>query len=251
MNYKKKAYEIAKDNVSVLLKEQEKLNSTYLADLKKVEVEEPNYKFLKKKEEKERKKEYKEEVSKAKEYNKEMKKNRKTELPPLYEPLIVNCDLLFALAEDLNVSADEKTNIEKILETEENGIFISKAVNDRYSFSTNNNEYKMVFNGKTMDIPAYLLSDGAEIIITINDNGKKTIVEDCKIKEVERIEKVFESFVTHITSKTLSKYDWMADTKIIVEIYNGKEYDPIKFNFKVSNYKDRWLLPDKVVFEQK
>lgn len=250
VSYKEKSYEIVKDNVSVLLEEQEKLNSIYLADLEKVEVEEPDYRFLTEKEEKERKKEYKEEVSKAKEYNKEMEENRKTELSPLYEPLIVNCDLLFALAEDLDVSAAEKTNIEKILETEENGIFISKAINDRYSFSTNNNEYEMVFDGKTMEIPAYLLSDGAEFIVTINNNGKKTVVEDCKIKEVERIEKAFESFVTHITSKTLSKYDWTADAKIIVEIYNGKEYDPIKFDFKVSNYKDRWLIPDKVVFEQ-
>ena len=47
-----------------------------------------------------------------------MKKNRETELPALYEPLVLNCDLLFALADEMQISDMEKTEIEAILQAQ-------------------------------------------------------------------------------------------------------------------------------------
>ena len=42
----------------------------------------------------------KQEQKRIDEYNKALKKTRETELPPLYEPLALNCELMFALAKN-------------------------------------------------------------------------------------------------------------------------------------------------------
>ena len=52
---------------------------------------------------------------KLKQYNKLLKAQRKVELPPVDEALYLNCDLLFALAEQLDISVDEQKKIDAIL----------------------------------------------------------------------------------------------------------------------------------------
>ncbi len=82
--YLQKAFDIALDNVNHLIERQQILNSEYLAPVK--EVEKP-------------KDANKQEKKQIDEYNKMLKKQRETELPPVYEPLRLNCDLLFALVD--------------------------------------------------------------------------------------------------------------------------------------------------------
>lgn len=63
-------------------------------------------------------------------YNKLLKTERKTELSAVYEPLVLNCDLLFALAEKKDITAPEKSKIEGILE----GTFLVETYANRYTF---------------------------------------------------------------------------------------------------------------------
>ena len=94
-----KHFEKVEENVNYLVDEQREKNKIYLADVKKVES--------KKSDTKEQKKE-------IKKYNKMLEKERKTELPPVYEPLLVNCELLFTIGEELNISEKEKNKINEI-----------------------------------------------------------------------------------------------------------------------------------------
>lgn len=71
---------------------------------KEVTVPEPDYRYLTEKEKKEKKEQYSQEKKQAKNYNKALKESRKKELPSVYEPLAVNCELLFALANKMNIS---------------------------------------------------------------------------------------------------------------------------------------------------
>lgn len=119
-DYLEDAYNIAYDNVAILLDEQVALNTTYLEDVKEITIEEPDYRFMTEAEKKEAQQEYKEEQKSVKAYNKALKETRKTELPVLYEPLILNCELLFALADEMKISYSEKAEIEDILQTESN-----------------------------------------------------------------------------------------------------------------------------------
>lgn len=246
--YLEAAYDIAYDNVTILLDEQRALNSTYLADVVEVTIDEPDYRFMTEDEKKEAEQEYKAEQKRLKEYNKGLKESRKTELPPLYEPLVLNCDLLFALAEEMNISSTEKAKIEAILQTEKNGVFLSKTVNDRYSFSAKATDYSIEFTKKEIQIPANLLSAGSTIVVKVTDGGKTTTFDDCTVTEVERDGDGIDTFVAVVTSKKLKDYKWTADSKVIVEIYNGASYDASVFKFEVIEYKDNWLIADKVVF---
>ena len=69
-NYLSSAYDIIYNNVTVLLTEQRKLNEEYLADVKKEEVKEPDYKYLSEEEKKEKEKKFKKEKKEVEKYNK-------------------------------------------------------------------------------------------------------------------------------------------------------------------------------------
>lgn len=115
--YVAEAYEIAMNNVNYLIEQQKTINSTYLADVKEVTIPDNASK---------------EEKKKIKEYNKSLYTTRKTELPTVYEPLVLNCDLLFALLENMDIESSEKTKIEGILE----GTFIAETYANRYTFDS-------------------------------------------------------------------------------------------------------------------
>ena len=136
-DYLDDAYNIAYDNVTILLDEQRAMNVTYLEGVKELTVDEPDYRFMTEEEKKEVEQEYKDEQKRLKAYNKSLKETRKTELPSLYEPLVLNCELLFALADEINISNQEKSEIEAILQTGSNGVFMVDPINAHYSFSTN------------------------------------------------------------------------------------------------------------------
>ena len=134
-----------------------------------ITVDEPDYRFMTESEKKEAQQEYKEEQKRVKAYNKALKEARETELPTLYEPLILNCELLFALADEMNISYTEKAEIEDILQTDTNGVFLSKVINSRYSFDTTKEEYSIEFSKDKLVIPVYLLNSDAQIIIAVKD----------------------------------------------------------------------------------
>ena len=249
--YLDKAYEIAYDNVTILLKEQRSINSTYLADVKKAVVDKPDYKYMNDEEKKAAEDEYKAEEKRVKKYNKALEETRKTELPTLYEPLVVNCELLFALAEDKGISSAEKKEIDEILQTEKNGIFLSDIANNRFSFSGSLGKYNIELSKDEIIIPVSVLMDGAIVSATINDGGTTTVVDDIKINKVEREGKSIDTFYAIYTSKKLKSYKWTPDSEITITIEYGEGYDSNSFDFIVSEYDDKGPLPDKVVFEQK
>ena len=246
----KAAYDIAYDNVTILLDEQRKLNATYLDDVKELEISEPDYRFMTAEEKKAAEKEYKDEKERLKEYNRGLKEARKTELPSLYEPLVLNCDLLLALVEELDISEAEKSEIEAILQTDENGIFLVDPINDRYSFSATKNRYSIDLSSDGIMIPANLLAAGAGISVTVTDDGKSETFDDCTITKVDREGQTIDSFYAHVSSKQMKDYEWTDNSRVTVSIANTDEEEPLVFNFTVAEYQNRWLISDKVVFEE-
>ena len=94
-----------------------------------------------------------------------------------------------------------------------------------------------------------LLTAGAEIVISVTDNGKTTIFDDCIVREVLREGTTIDTFKTIISSKMMKDYDWTEDSKVTVKIINNNKNNPLVFKFKVIEFKDR-LIADKVVFDE-
>ena len=251
--YLEQAYKIAYDNVTILLKGQRELNDTYLNDVIEMVAEEPDYRFLTDKEKKEKEKEYKEEQKKAKQYNKAIKDARNTELPSLYEPLILNCELLFALCKECDISKEEKQEIEAILKTDTNGTFITKTVNDKYSFYRKNKKYNIDLSKSEITIPVSLLTADSTITVSVSDttSGFAKLYDDCEVTKVERKGDTIDTFVAHVSSKELKKHTWSEGEQITVRIKHADAYDEtVSYEFFVSEYEKHWY-GDKVVFKAK
>ncbi|MEE1173346.1 MAG: hypothetical protein U0K87_13445 [Ruminococcus sp.] len=241
--YLEKAYKVIKENVNLLIDEQHKLNQTYLSDVQKETLSEKEIKKLSKNE-------LKAEQKRIDAYNDSLYEARKTELPPLYEPLVLNCDLLFALANELKIDNSEKTIINKILQTETNGVFLSDAINDKYCFDTTQKEYSVNLEKDKVIINANLLTRGSTITITVVDGKETTVLDDFEIKSVKRAGKTVDSFEAQYDSKKMRSYKWSSNAKIKVEISNGKSFETVVLNYKVKEYKGNWIFPDSVTFEK-
>ena len=241
--YLQEAYKIVKDNVNLLIAEQDKLNKTYLADVKKETLDENE---AKKMSDKDRKAEEK----RLDAYNDSLEDIRKTELPPLYEPLVLNCDLLFALADKLEISNKEKTEISKFLQTEKNGIFLSDVINNKYRFDIAEEEYDVALSKGNIIIPAKLLVQGATVTVTVVDGKDTTVFDDFEIKKVKRAGDKVETFEAQYDSKKMRSYKWSSNSKIKIEISCGESFDPLVLQYKVKNHKGNWIFPDTVTFEK-
>ena len=118
--YLESAYDVALDNVNYLIDEQRALNATYLAPVQETAVP---------------KDATKDEKKQIGDYNKSLKETRKRELPPVYEPLLLNCELLFALAEELDVPESEQKKIDGILHPGAEPLFLTEEIDAAYSMS--------------------------------------------------------------------------------------------------------------------
>ena len=241
--YLEKAYKVIKENVNLLIDKQQDLNKTYLSDVQKETLGEKESKKLSKKE-------LKAEQKRIDAYNDSLEEARKTELPPLYEPLVLNCDLLFALANELKIDNSEKTVINKILQTETNGVFFSDAVNDKYCFDTTPKDYSINLKKDKVIVNANLLTQGSTIKITVVDGKETTVFDDFNIKSVNRTGKTVDSFEAQYDSKKMRSYKWSSNAKIKVEISNGKSFETVVLNYKVKEHKGNWIFPDSVTFEK-
>lgn len=120
-DYLLRAYDIALSNVNYMVEEQKSLNSTYLENVKTITADKTATKS---------------QQEEIKQYNKLLTGKRKTELPPIYEPLLLNCELLFSLAEELGMPETELQRIDGILHENGEPIFLIEPINAQYSMKS-------------------------------------------------------------------------------------------------------------------
>lgn len=235
--YLQSAYDISLNNVNYLTAKQKEINSTYIASVKKVSIP----KTASKKEKK-----------KIEAYNDALEDKRETELPETYEPLAINCELLFAVADKLKISQAEKDHIEGILSDGDNSIFLTKPIRNIFTFNPTKMFFSSEYDKDELTLPVSCVSQGAKIKVTVTSGDKSVVYEDWKIDEVERPKKDFSSFKVVYTSKKAGDCKWHKDSQVKVEIFNGEYSDsaPVVINFKVSKYKHRKVVWDTVEFEQ-
>ena len=235
--YLQNAYELTLNNVNNLVAKQLSLNSAYLSEVEEIAVPEDATK---------------DEKRQIKEYNKSLHNDRKTELPPVYEPLLLNCDLLFALADTLETDKNEQEIIDEILHGNQVGLFLSETLENRYSFSPIVVDRTAEFYKDKLVVPAVSVCDNSAVKVTVTSDGAVSVYDDWVVKEVERPSDDITDFTVTYTSKAARKQVWSANAVVDIEIYTDKadEYADTKFKFNVSKYNALWLLPDIVEFVQ-
>lgn len=232
-SYLESAYNITLDNVNYLVQEQQNMNSIYLQPVQEKAVPKGSTKAQKK------------EID---DYNNMLNKSRKTELPPVYEPLELNCDLLFALADKVGIAASDKKKIDSMLHPGGNRLFLTEGLDDQYWFDNVNAEYSqenvdVIFDGTKVTLPASLLSSNCTIVVTdIAKDAGPTELSDWKIDKVERGEDGdMATFKAVYSSKASRKHEWKPDSNIDVVVTpiqnNNQTY---QFKYQTEGTKNRW-----------
>lgn len=213
-DYLLRAYDIALSNVNYMVEEQKSLNSTYLENVKTITADKTATKS---------------QQEEIKQYNKLLTEKRKTELPPIYEPLLLNCELLFSLAEELGMPETELQRIDGILHENGEPIFLIEPINAQYSMKSDPDidslKECIVFDGTLLSIPVQLVSEQYSIKVSVTTDGETIVYDDWTLKKVERKGKSdISSFVAHFSSKAIKKHKFAVGARISVKIQPDTEY---------------------------
>ncbi len=242
ISYLEEVYDIALNNVNVLVDDQRELNSTYLADIEEEVADEDATKR---------------EKAEVKAYNKSLKAERKIALPPVNEALYLNCDLLFALAEELEISETEQSKIDSILHENGDPIFLTEALDDRFWFykSEDDSETEDVaieFSGGSLTIPVTLVTERSEIYVEIVNEDGETIVSDWTIKEVKRSKNTdYTEYTAQYTSKEGKDYKYQDGDQITISITPVADApdDTVTFEYTAKATKKLNVI-DSISFER-
>lgn len=239
--YLEKAYSISKENVNYYISEQKKYNNDYVSDVKEYELS--NNPTEKEKDE-------------AKKYNKAVKEARKTELPSVREALVLNCELLFALADKLNVSKEEKATINRILNSSAGeDTFLVKPLTERFTFNNKEkSDYEIEFKGDKIILPVNMISADFVIKVTVKDKNKSTVFQDWKIQSVDRNKsKNIEDFTVELTSKKAKDYKFEKGDTFVIEILPKSNITDLKlkFEYEVVNKKILFNKVNTIEFKRK
>lgn len=213
-DYLLRAYDIALSNVNYMVEEQKSLNSTYLENVKTITADKTATKS---------------QQEEIKQYNKLLTEKRKTELPPIYEPLLLNCELLFSLAEELGMPETELQRIDGILHENGEPIFLIEPINAQYSMKSDPDidslKECIVFDGTLLSIPVQLVSEQYSIKVSVTTDGETIVYDDWTLEKVERKDKSdISGFVAHFSSKAIKKHKFAVGARISVKIQPDTEY---------------------------
>lgn len=232
--YLQKAYSIVLDNVNYLVKEQQTMNETYLAKVKETAIP------------KDATNSQKDQINN---YNKMLKENRKTEFAPVSEALYLNCELLFGLAGELQISDADKTKVDTILHPNGNRLFLNEALDDQFWFNTANKAATepadIEFGGTGMVLPVRLLSPNATITVSVKEKNadEAVILTDWKLDKVERgTEGDISTYVAIYNSEEGKNHVWEPESTILIDIVPNPDAseEPIHFEYTAEGSKKEW-----------
>ena len=207
--YLQQAYDIALSNVNDLVTQQRAANVAYLAEVEKAEAPQGATEAQKKD---------------VEDYNKLLTEERKVELPPTDEALLLNCDLLFALADELGVSDAQRQSIDGILHEDGAPLFLVPPLDRLYWMTGEAQEapaesIDIGYGRSTVTVPAQYVTDGAAIAVTVTTEDGSVTFEDWTLQKVERKDKEdLASFVATYISSAAGAHGYAVGSRILIEV---------------------------------
>ena len=231
-SYLRSAYNAALDNVTNLLHEQQDLNATYLAKVQ--DVTEP----------KGATKEKKDEVKKV---NDMLKETRKAELTPASEALLLNCDLLFAVADLLKIDSAEQARVDAILHPQGARLFLNENGDNKYWFAEAEakkaDDIDITFGGTALVLPVTMINSDASIEVSVKekDAEEPVIISDWRLDKVERKEEgKIDTFGAFYLSEEAKKHVWGAESTITITVKTGTDDIVYDFKYTTASVKTEW-----------
>ena len=184
-------------------------------------------------------------------YNDYMDELRSVELPPLYSPLVLNCELLWALADELDVSDTERNRIDQLLHGYDTPCFLNESVDNYYTFgetdSSASDTVIELSEGKVV-IPATLLSENSSIKLVLIEGNRQTRITSWSLKKVKRnTEGDISTYNVTFESDSADDHEYVDGSRAILIIStpvgtNTTVEERFYFDVNVSTYV--WLIDD-------
>lgn len=232
--YLEEAYSITLNNTNYLVSEQRDMNSAYLSKVQEAIVPKGSTK---------------EEKKQIENYNKMLKEMRKTELPPVYEPLLLNCELLYAISDELGISNTEKVKIDRMLHLNGDVLFLTKPIDDLFWFyhdseALTSKELEFSYGGTTIFFPAAYLTKNALITVSIteSDSSSPVVFTDWMLDVVKReTGSNIDESVAVFSSSMAKQYKWVPESVVTIDIIPKEGIDiSYHFEFKTTGTKNVW-----------
>lgn len=174
-----------------------------------------------------------------------LKAERKTALPPVSEVLYLNCELLFALADRLDIGEDEKKRIDSILHENGEPLFMVRPLDEKFWFTAGTasvaaEDITADFDGKKFSLPAVYVSEHSLLKVTVKEAEGQTVMDNWNIDEVTRKEgDAYTDFMAVYTSDTAKKINYADGMHIRIEVTPAAEYpdETIEFLYNVIGTK--------------
>ena len=264
--YLRKSFELTKQNINYLVDTQIEKNNEYLAKLSLVKEEDPDKKD-------------------KKQYNKWLKEERKIEQPPVFEPLRLNCDLLFALADEIDISQYDKQRVDEILHEGGKRLFLidqldeaywfNKPGGQQYSFSDISSKGSLgsstfvlkedngdvtemrisdVLKNRNIYIPTRFLPPGSNVRMTIIDGSNKWVITNWNYSGLELPaddKRNIGNIQAIYSSDEFNKFNFTSSSKIVLEIIPelGSRYNVKEFNIGIKSLRDMLFDFQSIQFE--
>ena len=241
-DYLQSAYRIVLDNVNSLVNEQKRFNTEYLAPVAKAEIPSDATN---------------EEKKEIEQYNQMLQQVRNTALPPVYEPLALNCELLFSLADALEIGSADRQQIEDMLHENGESIFLTAPMDAqlRMTEKAEPERAAVLYEKSRLTLPASMLWDGAYIAVSVTrpETGETTRFEDWKLEKVERKQEgALDTFNALYTSAESQAFAYKTGDEVTVSIIGGygENAQPLSFRFVCEEQSFLWIFAGTPAFRE-
>lgn len=216
-----KAFDTALNNANELLGKQHELNETYLAPIEKATTEEePSpldvINVFSESEAEKRKKE-------IDDYNKMLEEERKVELPPLYEPLVLNLELMRAMAQEDLIAEKDLANADEIIH-ESGDLFLTAGLDDRYTLTSDSgrastSDADILFDHSELRVSVTYATLDTTINVKVEGEDETEVFDDWELDRVEReAESDVSSFHAVYTSQAAKDFTYKEGMKVSVDL---------------------------------
>ncbi len=160
----------------------------------------------------------------------------------------LNCDLLFALVNELDIAGTEQKKIDGMLHPSGRPLFLTAALDSLYyvnPLQTEQGAETVDFAGTAVKIPCSYLADGATVIVSIkeSDDAEAEVITDWELKSVNRTsEGNVSDYVAIYESSEARKHAWKPDGEIVVTINpkEGSNAEPVEVRFISVSMRNNW-----------
>ena len=184
-------------------------------------------------------------------YNDYMDELRDIELPPLYSPLALNCELLWELADELDVSDAERNRINQLLHGYDTPCFLNESVDAYYTFGENDStasDTAISLSEGEVVIPATVLSENSTITLLVTEGNRQTRIVNWTVKKVKRnTEGDISTYSVTFESESADDHEYVDGSSAILIIStpvgsNTTVEERFYFDIEVTTYV--WLFDD-------